>query len=282
MRNSTTLVMTLALLSGPAFAHAAPAALPALPLAAAAPAADWTKLMAERSPALVTVKFVLKFEPASQEQETEITAVIIDASGLLLCSNTQTGGLPPLIQRQLGGMTATPTDIKVLIGEDTEGISAKLIARDRELDLAWIKIDDTAGKELTAVDFSKSTTPNVGDTLLTIGRLGKFFDRAPVVQMTRLGGTTKKPRKLYIPADESIAREIGKPVFAEDGAVIGFTALQLPEADDVEGGDMNSSDYLSAVILPAEDVVNATARALETAATDQGAATETPAEPAPK
>lgn len=289
MLKSTTSVMILTALLG--FCPAARAtALVARPVAA--PADDWSKLLADRSPCLVTVKFVMKIEPGSQEQEAEISAVVIDPKGLLLCSNTQTGGFPPLIQARMNGMTATPTNIKVLAGDDTEGVPAKLLARDSEMDLAWIQVDESAGKTFTAVDFTKSVVPGVGDSLLTVSRLGKFFDRAPIIQTTRLGGSTKKPRKLYIPADQAIANDLGMPVFSTDGTIVGFTALQLPEADDVEGGGMGAREYMSAVILPAEDVVKATKRALESAAAgvspdakpagDEKAIEPKPTEPAPK
>ncbi len=285
MRNSTTAVCMLAGLLA-----LTPAALAAAPTSSPAALDDWSKLLADRAPSLVTVKFVLKIEPGSTEQETEISAVVIDSKGLILCSNIQTGGFPPIIQARMAGTTATPINIKVLAGDDTEGLSAKLLARDSELDLAWIQVDDPNAKPFTAVDFAKNATPGIGDTLLTVTRMGKFFDRASVIQTTRLGGTTKKPRRLYIPADNAISQELGAPVFSGDGTVVGITALQLPEAEDVEGGSGGAREYMSAVILPAADVVKATKRALETAAAGESAAPKAeekpadakPAEPAPK
>lgn len=284
MPKRTTPVLMMTALLGLAAAAVTPlrAALPSAP--APTPSArpdDWNKILTQHASALVTVKFVLKIEPGSQEQEAEISAVVIDSKGLLLCSNTQTGGFPPIIQARMGGATATPTNIKVLAGEDTEGVSAKLIARDSELDLAWIQVDEGSGKTFEAVDFTKNVTPAVGDTLLTISRLGKFFDRANVIQSTRLGGSTKKPRHLYIPADNSIANELGAPVFSSDGSVVGFTALQLPDAEDAEGGGMNAREYFNAVILPAEDILKATKRALETAAANPAPAEKPAEEPKP-
>jgi S1-C subfamily serine protease len=266
MGKRTTSVMMLTALLGVGAVSAGFGPAPTTSTAAQAPLAeDWAKVLDERSPSLVTVKFVLKFEPAGEQQETEISALVIDSKGLLLASNFQTGGFPPLIQARMSGMTATPTEMKVLIGDDVEGVPAKLIARDSELDLAWIQIDESAGKTYTAVDLSKNTKPAVGDTLLTINHLGKFFDRAPVIKTTRMGGSTKKPRALYIPADNAIAGEFGTPVFATDGSIVGFTAMQLPEAEDVEGGD-TAREYMTAVILPADALVRATKRALESAA----------------
>lgn len=272
-KRTTSVMMLTALLGIGAVAAGFGPGFSGSPAAQASQGEDWAKVLEERAPSLVTVKFVLKFEPAGEQQETEISALVIDSKGLILASNFQTGGFPPLIQAQMSGMTATPTEMKVLIGEDVEGIPAKLIARDSELDLAWIQIDESAGKTFTAVDLSKSSKPSVGDTLLTINHLGKFFDRAPVIKTTRMGGSTKKPRHLYVPADNAIAGEFGTPVFAVDGSIVGFTAMQLPEAEDVQGGE-SAREYMTAVILPAEAIVRATKRALESAAANP------PAEPA--
>jgi S1-C subfamily serine protease len=203
---------------------------------------DWAKILADRSPSLVTVKFVLKIEPGSQEQEAEITGLVIDSAGLILCSNLQTGGFPPIMMQQFGGsFTATPTNIKILAGDDVEGVSAKLIARDSELDLAWIRVDDGTGKTFSPVSFDGTAKPGVGDALLSITRLGKFFDRATVIHQTRLGGITKKPRTLLVPGDNSIANQLGVPIFTSSGQVVGFTALQLPEDEDEGEGGMGGA-----------------------------------------
>src|SRR5262245_27797246 len=83
------------------------------------------KLVADKSPALVTIKFVLKikFGGHEQENENEITGIMLDAKGLILCSSQQIGGISPVMQRAaaaqgMGDISATPTDVKVLIGDD--------------------------------------------------------------------------------------------------------------------------------------------------------------------
>ena len=51
-----------------------------------------------------------------------IGAVMAEAKGLVLCSNTQLGGIPPFVKRIMaargGDFSATPTDIKILVGDD--------------------------------------------------------------------------------------------------------------------------------------------------------------------
>jgi hypothetical protein len=118
--------------------------------------AEYSKLLSEMTPILVTVKFVLKMEGqyGKRESETEITGLMVDPTGLVLCANSKLG-----MPRFLRGMgSATPTDLKVLIGEDTEGLEAKVLARDTELDLAWVKVKEPGDRKFTSLDLDKAGT----------------------------------------------------------------------------------------------------------------------------
>ncbi len=246
------------------------------------------------TPALVTVKFVMKIEAGGQAAEmfgrmaeegveTEVTGVMIEPSGLVLVSNTQLGGyFGMMASRYGGGVTANPTDIKILQGEDTEGLTAKMLARDKDLDLAWIKIDDAkaAGKTFPYVDFAQSASPALGERLLTVERKGKFFDHAIAIGEGRVAGTAKKPRPLIIPGGGMGFGDIGMPVFDWSGRVVGVSILQMPNREDMEGGDasdMMSGGGMAVMVLPAGEVSKATARGKELAAKNGDAATGEPA-----
>lgn len=239
--------------------------------------ATYKTLMENVGPALVTVKFILKVEAGGQMAEmfgrmadegieTEVTGVMIEKSGLVLVSNTQLGGYIGMMASRFGGsVTPNPTDLKILVGDDTEGLKAKFLARDKDLDLAWVQIDDpkSAGKEFKSVEISSgATVPAVGTQLYTVSRRGKFFDHALVVGEGRVGGVAKKPRSLIIPSGEGGMSGLGMPVFDGAGNVIGVEILQMPNRDDMEGGDMSDmmSGGVAVMILPAADVAKATAR----------------------
>jgi hypothetical protein len=235
-------------------------ATPAAPLAAAA-TNPLAKLVEDKSAAVVTVKFVLKVEfPGRGEREFEREAfgVVMDPAGTVLISNLLMGG------SNRGEMTITATQIKVLVGDDTEGLPAKLVTRDSELDLAWIKLDAPPEKPLVAVDFAKGVEPTIGDPILVLDRLEKFFDRVPVVNETKVGAIAKKPRPLYWPADEG--KRIGTPIFTLDGKVVGFSVYQNTSSDDED--DMGGRPAV--IILPAAEVVTATERAFKAAAEGKG------------
>lgn len=238
---------------------------------------DYQKLLDSHQNAYVTLKFVLKmkmggmFGGGDNESEQEVTGVMIDPKGTVICSNTALGGFAGMMgrmSRMFGDMQATPTDIKVLIGDDNEGVEAELLARDSELDLAWVQIKKPAEKPYAAIDLTKSARPKLGGKILSINRLGKYYGRATTVSAGRIAGMCKKPRELLIPSGGS---NTGLPVFAEGGEVVGIAVMQMPEADDSDNpmamlsamGDLQSA--ASGFILPAEEVVKATARARERA-----------------
>jgi len=226
----------------------------------------YSKLLAEKSPVLVTIKFVLKMQGqfGDRESEAEATGVMIDPSGLVLCGNSQLG--MPAFMRRFG--TATPTDLKVLVGDDTEGLKATVLARDTELDLAWVKIKDPGDRKFAFLDLSQLHNPVLGERLFSLRRMAKYFDRATTMSEGRLSGRTRKPRELLVPSGD-LSVEPGLPVFTADGHVVGVAVLQMPDDEEREGNPMAfigvGRDISRGLILPAGEVARATLRARENA-----------------
>lgn len=235
----------------------------ALPLfAAAGPAyaaeADFEKLLTDKSAAVVTVKFVMKIKGAQGEAESESEApgVMLESDGLLVSSNSQLGGGPMMRP----GVSATPSEIKILIGDDTQGVDARLIARDSELDLCWLRIKDPKDRKFACIELAQAAAPKIGEKLYTLTRLGKYFDRALVVRETRLGGMARKPRSLLVPSPS--LGDLGLPVFSERGDIVGITVVQLPDAEELQAASsMSAFAGARGLILPAAEIVKATKRA---------------------
>ncbi|MDX2118070.1 MAG: serine protease [Planctomycetota bacterium] len=242
---------------------------PALAGPADAAAGEYGSLLKRTSTTLVTVKFILKVsgQGMEDEKENETTGLMIEGDGLVLASNTQTGGINELMKQYVRqGYSIQPKDIKILVGDDNEGVDAKVIARDSELDLAWIKIQKAPEKPYEFIDLSKHATPSLGDRLLAVERMGKFFDRAPLVVEGRLGGIVSKPRSLYIPASDLVST-LGLPIFTAGGELVGISILQLPSAEESEeGGRSLVGRAGGGTILPAAEVIAATERAKAAAA----------------
>lgn len=250
--------------------------------------ASYQSLLDKRSSALVTVKFVLKVSGggmmpgvSDEEFESEVTGVMIDSKGLVLCSDTQLGGVVKMLTKIVPmlavAVTTTPTEIKVLIGDDTEGLDAEILVRDSELDLAWLRIKDAGDKKFDYLDLSKGSSVKVGDRVLCVRRMGSYFGRSPIVIEGRITGTTKKPRKLYAPSIE-LAMAYGLPIYTVDGKLAGITVTQAPGMEGAIGafdptamlGQLSGvQEMLSGMILPAESVAKATKRALASLEEDE-------------
>ncbi len=241
---------------------------------------DYQAMISRHGEAIVTLKLVMKMSfggrgaGGDQEVESEVTGVMIDSAGLVLCSNTQLGGIGGMMSGMLGrsipgfSISSDVVNVKLLYGPDDQEFEAKVIARDPDLDLAWIQVDAN-DHPFPSVDLSQAADVSLGMHLFGVKRMGKHFDRCAVVFLTIVSGEATKPRKLWIP--EVLVGGFGLPVFDAGGKVAGIVVLQFPDASENAGaggnpfamlGSMFSmQDSYRGMILPAADVASATARA---------------------
>jgi hypothetical protein len=272
--------LTAALLGVLAFASAA-APKPAKankPPAAERP--EWGRLIAQSSEALVAVKFVLQMKGAKgsdRSSEEEAYCLLIDPSGVVLCPSAYIGIAPQSMRRAMGGMSVLPTEFKVLIGDDPEGYEARLLARDADLELAWLQLK-APGKKLPSLDLSARPQPQVGDKLLTLSRTPRYLGRAPVVAENALGGTATRPRPLLLLAGLSL--QPGVAVFSNAGVLVGVSIAQRAD----EGERATAGQRAPTLVLPVEELAAATKRAQEPPASEGPGAdggSGAPAAPAP-
>lgn len=247
----------------------------------AAPAPDYGQLLAAQDKALVTVKFVLQVKLggslagglADQELENEVTGIVIDAKGLVLCSNTQFNAYVDLMRQMMPAgaeMTATPKDLKILTGTEGEELEADLLVRDSDRDLVWLRIREPGERKFSFIDFAQAAVPGVGDEVFAIWRMDRYFARTPTLSHVRIGGITQRPRHLFIP-DAALSAGIGAPVFDRQGKVVGMTVSQLPDSG-ANGATENPFAMMTeslrmqqgvqGLILPAAEIAKATQQVL--------------------
>jgi len=251
---SSVLTVAAALLT--ALPTDAPAAAPV----PAQPDNPYALVAAAAAPAIVNIHFVMRFDAGGgggeQSQENEVHGVLIDPSGIVLISSASMFGYEGL------GVQITPQEIKVMVGPDTAGLDAEVLMRDRERDLAWLRITAEVEEPLPSINFAEGTKATLGQKLLQVWKLDKFFDLAPYVTAGRVGAVVTKPRELFI-ANGEIA--IGLPVFDEAGHPLGFSVLQLPTEEEMSamsGSNPYAAQLFARTVLPAEAVHAATEQAL--------------------
>ncbi|KAA0216214.1 MAG: hypothetical protein DYG94_05775 [Leptolyngbya sp. PLA3] len=221
----------------------------------------YAALVEKVAPAMVTVKFVMAYENEDDTTEEEIDGLTIDPSGVVLVSSAMMFGPEYL------GVAARPREIKIILPGQAESMDAEVIVRDRELDLVWLRIivaESDKPRTFKHVSFKSDAKPALGQEILQVWKLDKFYDRAPYVSSARVAAMVTKPRELFIASGEVT---IGLPVFDTSGTVLGFGVLQLPDKEEMDA--MTSTNPYSRMIftrtmLPASRVATATETALAT------------------
>ncbi len=227
----------------------------------------WEKRVAATADSIVFVKFVLKIQMSAGgqsrdvERNREVLGVLVNDRGLVMSSNTHfdpAAALPPQMRGQVQ-VKGTPTDVKVLFGNDEEEYEAQLVARDSVLDLAFIQVLDLKGRKVKPVDLKNSGEPVLGQELYGISRMGRGFDCVPVVARLFVSAVLTKPRRMWGASGEVPAP--GLPVFNDAGIPVGIVSLQQASAG-VEGGGGRRRPFL----LPVADVLKSFEMAVRRAA----------------
>ena len=235
-----------------------------------------SKLKDQHAPCIVTIEFIAKESMMGQEQKNEMEApgVMVTSDGLVLTANSRLQGMMSMAMGMMGGMMGgmrggmpTPQsdaeDIKIIIGDDdSEKYEAKLIARDSDLDLAWVQISDTKGQTFEFVDFQNAAQLEVGDSYFGISRMGERFDRVPLVSSSSIAAVVHNPRPLLV---GSGTMAWGGPVFGADGKVAGFVVTQPPEPGEQGAMSLESMMNMTGFILPAKKIVKTMEQAREIA-----------------
>ncbi len=275
----------------------------AAPVVAADDEAAIDALFKDRAPAIVSVKFVLTVtishggENQKQEQNSEVRGVMIDASGLVMLANDHLqGSLPPrfvaMLRQQGGGFESMPSSLKILFGNEAKEFDAVIVARDSNLNIAFVQILDLEKREVAIVDLSKPTEAKIGASLLGVTRMGRGFDCAPRFGRVLITGKVEKPRAMWAVASNFDG--LGLPVFDMSGGVVGVLASQEGSEGVDDGGGFMRGGNDGVFLLPLASVQGSVDQArklapdkVKKALAEKEEAAEAPAEkpaeePAPK
>ena len=124
---------------------------------------------------------------------------------------------------------ASPTDIRVVMGEDFDEYDAVLAAKDSTLQLAFVMLEDTEGLDLVPLRLDATDEPVIGEELLALARLNEQYDYAPYFATVRITGSVSQPRRMWCISTQLFSP--GIPVFNQVGTFIGIMG------DGTSGGD---------------------------------------------
>jgi|YelNatPaOPRAMG01_1025707.scaffolds.fasta_scaffold09693_3 hypothetical protein len=244
-------------------------------------AAAGRNVLAAHQDAVVTVKLVLNqsmsFGGRDQQNEstTETIGTVIDPSGLTVISLSTidpAATLRSLLAKQMRGQAgdikidSQVKDAKLVLADGTE-LTAQVVLRDKDLDLAYLRPVDKPAKPLAAISLAGAATPQVLDEVICLNRLGKVANRVVAVSIERIDAVVDRPRTFYI-IGQGGSSGIGSPVFAASGAPVGVILMRNVTTEG-EGNITSMFSGASAlgimpIIVPAADILEDAKQALET------------------
>lgn len=222
-------------------------------------------------------------EMQSSESKSEVTGTVVDPSGLVAVSLSS---IDPskLMDVVMGNMNMGENkvetkfqlkDIKLVLPDETE-IDAKVVLRDTDWDLAFVRPTQKPAKLFAAVDLKSQSQPQVLDEVIVVKRLAKVANHEPGALASRIAAVVRKPRLFYIPQDSAEATEaLGSPVFTVDGKIVGIVLMRMMESKS--GGGMTAmlggagGMGITSIILPADQVLEASKQAGDEAKEDKAA-----------
>ena len=133
----------------------------------------------------------------------------------------------------------------IVLADGTE-IPAKVVLKDKDLNLALIAPVETATTAFVPVDVAASDTVEPVDEVVVLGRMDKSLDRASKVEIDAVAAVTTKPR----PFISIHVNATGCPVFSVAGKFVGLTSGKIDAAADGDGEGVS----MEPVVIPAATV----------------------------
>jgi len=217
--------------------------------------------------AVVTVRMLVKMrmvmegkEMDEEERTSQLSATVIDPAGLAVCSLSEADpshALESVMQPDFDYRFETEVvDVKIVLASGKD-LPARVVLRDKDLDLAFVRPTDPPDEPLPAVDLTESASPQLLDQLVILGRLGEVANRAHSVSLDRIQAIVTKPRTAYVTGLNAWVAGLGCPAFTLDGKVVGILVLRLVPSASVTGDD----DTSLPILLPAADILKAAQQA---------------------
>jgi hypothetical protein len=223
--------------------------------------------------AVVTVELVVKqhfsmmgMGSESEESRIETTGTVIDASGLTVVALSATDPMG-MMAGLMGGMLGDDMEMKSEIADariltDGTPIPAKIVLRDKDNDLAFIRPVEAPETPQPFIDLTANGQPSLLDQLVVIEKQGKVASRVHTVDITRITGVVERPRRFYLTPSQAI----GAPAFSLDGKCIGiFVTRMMEQANTGSFSPLSMlsgmEDAVTVILRPTDVITEAAAQA---------------------
>ncbi len=211
--------------------------------------------------ATVEIEFTAGENPTKKEErKLEVIGTVIHKDGLIVVPLSTLDVAAAMDGRtvktaqgsiKLSAKSSTK-EVKIIMPDGTE-TPAKVVFKDADLDLAFVRPESAEGVTFTPVDLANSAPLALQDDVIVLGRMGKDLNREPLVMTTEIIAMITKPRtfgRIGAPC-------IGLPVFNADGKFVGLGINRFSAKSD----ESDQGPSAANVILPAADLIESAAQA---------------------
>jgi len=199
---------------------------------------------------VITVKIVS--EQFEYESKVEAFGTIIDSSGLAVLSLSRAD--PSTISNWGVNSESKIKDLKMIMADGIE-VPAKIVLRDEDLDLIFIKPIEAQDKKFPAVRLADNTKVEMLDEILILTRLDENAGYVPSASIRRVHSIIMKPRTLYVSDYINVLSGLGSPAFSLDGRVIGILLLKVAKSENLNTDMFGEFGRMMPVILPAAEII---------------------------
>ncbi len=232
------------------------------------------KIISECQNSVITLEIVISNrmgmggQESTSEGKTEITATVIDPSGLAVFSLSASNPAD-IFGRLMKSARGEDSDFKMesevtkitMRFADGKEIPGTIVMSDMDLDMAFVRPEKPLAEPLKAIDLSQNAKAEILESVIFVSRRGRDSGWVISAIADNVRAVMAKPRTFYIP-DENISA-LGCPVFNMKGKIVGILLLRLPSvfagAESMGFGSMFGGGLsemgIFPVILPAEDIL---------------------------
>lgn len=208
------------------------------------------QLVKTRGASAVTLQIIVKMsagDMGDNQAEREIDGVVLDASGLVVTTNTSIDPTAAYaaMSGDSGGYSSKVVGVKILMADGSE-VPAKVVLRDRDRNLAFLRPLTKPKKPFTSVGFARGATAQIGESVFILGRLGKNGGRQNSITTERLVSVISRPRLMYVVLPNMYSA-LGNVVFNAAGQPLGLLTMRI---------GMKSQDTPLPIVIPAADILN--------------------------
>jgi len=229
------------------------------------------KIFKNHQEATIRVSLVIKAQIAmegrdsrSSDDKTETLGTVLSPDGLVVVSLSSVDP-SHIYQQYLEDTDSVKIDIQLTnaryILPDNQEVEAKVLLRDKDLDLVFLRPLKPLEKPLKYIPSDQSDKAEILDEVIWVGRLGQEFRREACVKLGYISAVMNKPRTFYLPEGADSLEILGCPVFAVSGKVIGIQLIRFQKSSSSSLSSMLSGkEGLQSVILPIADIMEVAAQ----------------------